>query len=261
MPALFTDVQDFSAIAEQMEPVRLISLLNLYLSEMSNIIKENLGTIDKYVGDAIIAFFGAPLRRENHAALACRSALQMKDAEKALNKRVAEENLSPLPFFTRIGINTGPMVVGNMGSKNKLNYTVMGNAVNLASRLEGANKQYHTGGVLISEYTKNAIGDEFVCRTLGRARLVGINSPLRLYEVIGFAEKLSPEEIERIAVWEKAVKLFDERQFREAGELFGHAAEGRADDGAAMHYLDRCREFAAAPPPDGWDGVNNLTQK
>jgi adenylate cyclase len=151
MTAIFTDIQGFSTISEQLDPVHLVKLLNRYLTTMSNIIKENVGTIDKYEGDAIIAFFGAPVFRADHPALACRSALAMKAAEKELNKAVMEEGLSPTPLFTRIGINSGEMVVGNMGAENKMDYTIMGNAVNLAARLEGVNKQYRTGGILISE--------------------------------------------------------------------------------------------------------------
>jgi class 3 adenylate cyclase/CheY-like chemotaxis protein len=260
MTAVFTDIQRFSTIAEQLEPARLVSLLNLYLSTMSNIITENLGTIDKYVGDAVVAFFGAPLRQENHAVLACRSALQMKEAEKALNRRILEERLSPLPLFTRIGINTGLMVVGNMGSENKLNYTVMGSAVNLASRLEGVNKLYRTGGILISEYTRDEIGDEFVCRSLDRVRVVGISNPVRVYEITGFREGAPAADGGKAAEWEKAMALFEERHFAEAEKIFFSLASGDPNDGTAKIYLTRCREFIAAPPGD-WDGVNNLTQK
>jgi class 3 adenylate cyclase/CheY-like chemotaxis protein len=263
MTAIFTDIQDFSTISEQLEPVQLVSLLNFYLSVMSNIISENLGTIDKYVGDAVIAFFGAPLHQENHAVLACRSALQIKEAEKTLNKKIMEEHLSPLPLYTRIGINTGPMIVGNMGSENKLNYTIMGNAVNVAARLEGANKLYCTGGILISEYTKNAIGDEFLCRSLDRVRVVGISSPLRLYEITGFRAQASAAEIDRQKVWENAIALFEKRQFKEAEEIFSSFTNTKntADDGVAKYYTDRCRWCIAVPPPADWDGVNKLTQK
>jgi class 3 adenylate cyclase/CheY-like chemotaxis protein len=261
MTVIFTDIQGFSTIAEQLEPVRLVSLLNLYLSTMSAIITENRGTIDKYEGDAVIAFFGAPLHQEDHAALACRSALQMKEAERMLNKKILEECLSPLPFFTRIGINSGSMVVGNMGSENKMNYTVMGNAVNLAARLEGVNRQYRTGGILISEYTKSAAGQEFLCRSLDRVRVVGISSPLRIYEVIGFREGASPASFERLAAWEKAVELFEDRQFEKSEEIFDSLAKADASDETAKIYISRCRAFIAAPPPDDWDGVNNLTQK
>jgi adenylate cyclase len=146
MTAMFTDLQGFSSISEQLDPVQVVRLLNRYLTTMSAVIMENMGTIDKYEGDAIIAFFGAPVYREDHAALACRSALGIKKAEQALNAVIISEGLSSAPLFTRIGINTGEMVVGNMGAENKMDYTIMGNAVNLASRLEGVNKQYHPGG-------------------------------------------------------------------------------------------------------------------
>ncbi|MDR2143357.1 MAG: adenylate/guanylate cyclase domain-containing protein, partial [Treponema sp.] len=137
MSAVFTDIQGFSTISEQLDPEDLVRLLNRYLTEMSDIIMKNMGTIDKYEGDAIIAFFGAPVYREDHAALACRSAIGMKKAEKELNGVIMAEGLSPSPLYTRIGINTGEMVVGNMGTSGKMNYTIMGNAVNLAARLEG----------------------------------------------------------------------------------------------------------------------------
>jgi class 3 adenylate cyclase/CheY-like chemotaxis protein len=240
MTVIFTDIQGFTTISEQLEPVRLVSLLNLYLSEMSNIITKNLGTIDKYVGDAIIAFFGAPLRQEDHAALACRSALQIKEAEKTLNRKIVEKHLSPLPLFTRIGINTGPMVVGNMGSENKLNYTVMGSAVNLAARLEGVNKLYRTGGILISEYTRNGIGDEFICRSLDRVRVVGLSSPVRIYEVTGFREGASAADIEQAAAWEEAIELFEKRQYEGAEKIFSSlaGADNSADIGAAGGTAD-----------------------
>jgi class 3 adenylate cyclase len=263
MTAVFTDIAGFSPIAEQLEPGSLVHLLNLYLSAMSNIITGNLGTIDKYEGDAIIAFFGAPLIQENHAARACRSALQMRAAEKELNKKIAEEHLSPRPLFTRIGINTGPMVVGNMGSENKMNYTVMGNAVNLAARLEGASKQYKIGGVLISEYTKNAIDteDEFICRRLDRIRVVGISSPVWVYEIIGFRKEASEAEIKWVAEWDTAIGLFEQRQFEKAREMFSSLAEADSEDNTARNYIDRCTEFIAVPPGGDWDGVNNLTDK
>jgi adenylate cyclase len=257
MSAIFTDIQGFSTISEQLDPERLVQLLNRYLTEMSDIIMENLGTIDKYEGDAIIAFFGAPVYRPDHAALACRSAIRMKRAEAELNRLVMADRLSPSPLYTRIGINTGEMVVGNMGTSNKMNYTIMGNAVNLAARLEGVNKQYHTGGILISEYTKNEIGDEFFCRSLDRVRVVGINTPVRLYELLG----LRDEAPDTLADWEKALALYEGREFRAAEELFASIAAHNETDGPARLYMDKCRDFIAAPPPDDWDGVNNLSQK
>jgi adenylate cyclase len=259
MSAVFTDIQGFSTISEQLDPEQLVRLLNRYLTEMSDIVMENMGTIDKYEGDAIVAFFGAPGYRENHAALACRSAISMKKAEAELNRAVMADRLSPTPLYTRIGINTGEMVVGNMGTSNKMNYTIMGNAVNLAARLEGVNKQYHTGGILISEYTKNEIGDEFICRSLDRVRVVGINTPVRLYELLGLRSEAGAQDI--LAAWEDALARYENREFREAAEIFQSVAARNEADGTARLYMDKCREYAAAPPPADWDGINNLTQK
>ncbi|MDR2575676.1 MAG: CHASE2 domain-containing protein [Treponema sp.] len=259
MTAMFTDIQGFSTISEQLDPAQLVRLLNRYLTTMSNIIMGNLGTIDKYEGDAIIAFFGAPVSRENHPALACRSALAMKAAEKELNKIVLEENLSPTPIFTRIGINSGEMVVGNMGAENKMDYTIMGNAVNLAARLEGVNRQYHTGGILISEYTREKLGDEFLLRRLDRVRVVGVNTPLRLYELLAMSNgAMSREAIER---WENAIDLYEQRNFKEALGLFKSLMENNPNDKVAELYAGRCMKYETNPPPEQWDAVNNLTEK
>jgi adenylate cyclase len=272
MTAIFTDIQGFSTISERLDPVHLVRLLNRYLSAMSNIIMENLGTIDKYEGDAIIAFFGAPVFREDHAALACRSALAIKKAERELNAVIMEEGLSPSPLFTRIGVNTGEMVVGNMGAENKMDYTIMGNAVNLASRLEGVNKQYRTGGILISGYTKEKIGDEFIYRSLDRVRVVGINTPVRLYELLGLRSKpglrSDPEtrnetesrQTEYLAAWEKGLSLFEQGVFAQAGEVFSGLVKEKPNDGTAKLYAEWCLKYINSPP-DNWDGVHNLTEK
>jgi adenylate cyclase len=261
MTAIFTDIQGFSGISEKLDPAELVRLLNRYLTTISNIIMENTGTIDKYEGDAIIAFFGAPLYEEDHANLACRSALIMKKAERELNVTIMEEHLSPSPLFTRIGINTGNMVVGNMGAENKMDYTIMGNAVNLAARLEGVNKQYHTGGVLISDYTNETAGDEFVCRSLDRVRVVGINTPVRLYELLRMRDDMDPGQAEYFAAWEKAVGLFESGSFEKAGEAFSFLMQKRPEDYTAKLYADRCMNYLQSPPPGSWDGVHNLTEK
>ncbi len=217
---------------------------------------EHLGTIDKYMGDAIIAFFGAPLFHADHGALACRSALAIKAAERELNETIISEKLSPVPIFTRIGINTGEMVVGNMGAEKKMDYTIMGNAVNLASRIEGVNKYYHTGGILISEYTRAKIGDEFPLRRIDRVRVVGINTPLRLYELL-------PMDTDQGAVetWEKALDLYEQRNFKKAFGLFVSLLKSYPKDNAAKVYALRCKSFVETPPPDNWDAVRNLTNK
>jgi adenylate cyclase len=266
MTAVFTDIQGFSTISEQLDPVHLVRLLNRYLTRMSNIIMENLGTIDKYEGDAIIAFFGAPVYREDHAALACRSALEIKKAERELNAVIVEEGLSPSPLFTRIGVNTGEMVVGNMGAENKMDYTIMGSAVNLAARLEGVNKQYRTGGILISEYTKAQIGDEFTCRSLDRVRVVGINMPVRLYELLGsrsepgLRDETDTGQAEYLAAWERAIDIFEHGFFERAEKLFSCLAKKMPQDNTVKRYVERCLEYIGSPP-DTWDGINNLTEK
>ncbi|MDR0557922.1 MAG: adenylate/guanylate cyclase domain-containing protein [Treponema sp.] len=261
MTAIFTDIQGFSTISEKLDPVELVRLLNRYLTKMSNIIMENLGTVDKYEGDAIIAFFGAPVHREDHAALACRSALSMKKAEQELNAIIAEEKLSPSPLFTRIGINTGDMVVGNMGAENKMDYTIMGNAVNLAARLEGVNKQYHTGGILVSEYTHDRAGGEFMYRRLDRVRVVGINTPVRLYELLDLRADMDAEKTADISAWEKAIDLFEGGDFEKAEEAFTFLMKKKPDDHTAKLYADRCMKYLQSPPEEGWDGVFNLTEK
>ena len=261
MTAIFTDIQGFSTISEKLDPAQLVKLLNRYLTAMSNVIMENQGTIDKYEGDAIIAFFGAPIFRSDHPALACRSALAMKVAERELNKVVVEEGLSPSPLFTRIGINTGEMVVGNMGAENKMDYTIMGNAVNLAARLEGVNRQYHTGGILISEYTKDKIGDEFICRRLDRVRVVGINTPLRLYELLNLKEKAVEVELNTRQLWEQAMDNFEQKHFTEGLYKFESMLKSNPDDKVAQFYAVRCMRFIENPPSDDWDAVNNLTEK
>jgi adenylate cyclase len=278
MSVLFTDIQNFSTVSEQLDPEQVVQLLNIYLARMSGVIMKNGGTIDKYEGDAIMAFFGAPVRRDEHALLACRSAVEMKSLEEELNRELLEQGLltegvlgalkgkgsgigspAPVPLYTRIGINTGEMVVGNMGTSSKMNYTVMGNAVNLAARLEGVNKSYQTGGILISEYTRDGLGGEFICRNLGRVRVVGISAPVRIYEVLLPGNKSG--EGETLAAWKEAVELYERRNFGEAEKLFGFAAARNEKDQVARHYLELCRNYIAAPPPGDWDGINNLTEK
>jgi adenylate cyclase len=282
MSAVFTDIQGFSTISEQLEPDELVGLLNRYHERMSDIIMDNMGTIDKYVGDAIVAFFGAPIEREDHAVLACRSVVMMKKAEKELNRELVKEKLiiekvlpalkkrglafasdNSMPFFTRIGINTGDMVVGNMGTPKKMNYTIMGNAVNIASRLEGVNKHYHTRGILIGEDTKKAKGieEEFIYRSLGQAQVVGINAPVRIYELLDFRDEASPAELKSLADWEKALALYVKRQFQEAEEIFSSIAAGGKKDGTAQFYVEKCRHYITNPPSKSWKGVEILTDK
>ena len=261
MTAIFSDIRGFSTISEQIDPSQLVKLLNRYLTALSNIVMENLGTIDKYIGDAIVAFYGAPVYRADHAALACRSAIAMKAAEIEINRMADEEKLSPIPIFTRIGINTGEMVVGNMGAENKMDYTIMGNAVNLAARLEGANKMFNTGGILISEYTREKIADEFLLRRLDRVRVMGINTPLRLFELLDLYENADKNAKDTVLFWEKAVDSYEEMQFETALKQFSLLSAQNPEDLTAKFYANRCKKYMENPPPANWDAVNNLTEK
>ncbi|AEF81564.1 CHASE2 domain-containing protein [Leadbettera azotonutricia] len=287
MTAIFTDVRSFSTISEALkdetgepDPHKLVELLNFYLTRMSDIVLANQGTIDKYEGDAIIAFFGAPLHMENHASLAVRSALEMKKAEVLINKEAMEKGLlnadvaqallakkiinsvdEPL-IFTRLGINTGMIVVGNMGTPNKMDYTIMGNSVNLAARLEGVNKQYNTGGILISGYTRKHLGDEFVLRRLDRVRVVGITTWVRLYEVMELTSEAGTDLLERIKLFDEGVDIFEkEKDWAKAAKLFKQYLALAPSDGPAKLYLARCQKFQKTPPDPKWEGVFNLDQK
>ncbi|MCL2214130.1 MAG: adenylate/guanylate cyclase domain-containing protein [Treponema sp.] len=283
MTAIFTDIRAFSTFSEALgDPAKLVELLNFYLTKMSNIILNHQGTIDKYEGDAIIAFFGAPVQMDNHASMACRAVVNMKKAEKEINREALSLGLvtpevmkamaakkaiksidDPHPIFTRLGINTGDMVVGNMGTPNKMDYTIMGNAVNLAARLEGVNKQYDTGGMLMSEYTRTVIGDEFVVRPLSKVRVVGINTPLRLYELLDIASEASPELLDMVKSWEQAFQFYEEKNFIAAQNIFQLIYSRNSDDMAAKKYLNRCSTLISSPFDEGnWDnGVDNLTEK
>jgi hypothetical protein len=180
-----------------------------------------------------------------------------------VKKGIIKSPDDPCPLFTRLGINTGDMVVGNMGTPSKMDYTIMGNAVNLAARLEGVNKQYNTGGILISEYTRGHIGDEFLLRPLSRARVVGINTPLRLYELLDIRENAPPELTEMVKKWEQGFAAYEQKDFSAAAAVFQDIYRKNETDLAAKKYFDRCQKYLALPPDDVlWDnGVDNLTEK
>jgi class 3 adenylate cyclase len=246
---------------------------------MSNVILENRGTIDKYEGDAIIAFFGAPVDMEDHAVMACRSAIQMKKIENQINKEALQQGLvndavitallekkiiseedRERPIFTRIGLNSGTMIVGNMGTPNKMDYTMMGNAVNLAARLEGVNKQYNTGGILISEYTRDHIGDEFVIRSLDQVRVVGVNTPLKLYELLDIRSEAPQWLFDMVKTWEQAMEFYKHKDFDEAEKIFSSIFTENSRDMVAKLYVGRCNSYRSGSLPEDFP-IKNLTEK
>jgi adenylate cyclase len=260
MTAIFTDVMSFTSISEKLDPEDLVSLLNHYLSAMSDVILSEKGTIDKYEGDAIIAFFGAPLDLSDHALRACVSAIKMKKIEAELNKTIMENKLSHTPMKTRIGINTGNMVAGNMGTGNKMNYTIMGNAVNLAARLEGVNKQYGTW-ILASHDTVRETGDRLLFRKLDRVRVVGINEPVRLCELLDTAEHADEQKQKLVTVFHEALDCFEKRDWKQAAAGFKEAMSVKPGDHPSKMYFERSVNFLKNLPDAAWDGVFNLTEK
>ncbi len=264
MTAIFTDIQKFSGFSELLTASQLVALLNFYLTKMSDIIMEERGTVDKYEGDAIIALVGAPVKMSDHAERAVAASLKMKAAEEIMNQEIlktaAEEKPADMDadlydaftimvknnrsIFTRIGLNSGEMIAGYMGSENKKNYTMMGNNVNLASRLEGVNKQYSTGGILMSEATRNLCGDRFLVRRLDRVRVVNVNTPIRLYEPL--AEKDSEKGrklLPFVEKWEKAMDLFEAKDYSAALCEFKALKDERPEDKTAEYYIKLCENF------------------
>ena len=260
MSVLFTDVQNFTYISETLPPEQLVELLNYYLSSFSDIILEQNGTIDKYQGDAIMSFFGAPIESPDHALQACTTAIVMKRKEAQVNEYIKEHKLSPTPLYTRIGINSGDMIVGNMGTEKKMNYTIISNAVNLASRLEGVNKIYKTW-ILASENTVQQTRDRLLVRKLDRIRVVGINEPVRIYEILETRANATDTMMEKLVLFNRAFAFFEERKWKEAGIQFNQLVKKYPDDGPSVLFLKRCKQFFHNPPSPDWDGVFNITEK
>jgi len=257
MTALFTDIKSFTRIAEALTPEQVVDILNYYLSSMSGIILEQKGTIDKYEGDAIISFFGAPLDLPDHALRACLSAICMKRTEKEANRHITEKMLSPLPLHTRIGINTGEMVVGNMGTQKKMNYTIVSNAVNLASQLESINKQYGTW-ILASEDTIKETEERLLSRRLDRIKVTGIERPVRIYEILETSADAAPSLHELAGLFQTALDIFERRDWKSAENAFARVLKLSPDDGPALLYQNRCRNYLECPPKEDWDGIYDM---
>ena len=264
MTAIFTDIQKFSGFSELLTADQLVALLNYYLTRMSEIIIAEHGTVDKYEGDAIVAFVGAPVPMKDHAERACSAALKMKKAEMAINREILEvaalpqkpeeipENLysafkimveNKRTIFTRIGLNSGEIVAGFMGSDNKKNYTVMGNNVNLASRLEGVNKQYSTGGILMSEATRKMLGDEFIVRSLDRVQVVNVKTPIRLYELLDFKSDADEKFLAYVKLWEQTMKIFESGNYSSSLNMFKKLLMVRPEDKTCAYYISLLEKF------------------
>jgi adenylate cyclase len=258
MTIFFLDIAHFTNISEKMDPEALIQFLNKYLSALSHVILERGGTIDKYIGDCVMAFWNAPVENKNHRRDAVLAAMDCQAAIDQLNKTL-DPGVPEIPAV-RIGINSGTVTVGLTGSEKKLQYTVIGDEVNLASRLEGANK-FFGSKTIISESTYEGAKEYVSARALGRVRVVGKASAIKIFEPIGEKGNLDAVWQKALPLYEKGIAAFDERRYGEALESFQKFAEILPQDGPGQLYLTRCQEYAVLPPDATWDGVFNLTAK
>ena len=254
----FSDIQGFSTISEGLTPEELVQLLNEYLTAMCDIISSHQGTIDKFEGDAIIAFWGAPLDLPNHATVACHATIEMQQRGVELRKMLREQN-RPL-LFTRMGLNSGPVVVGNMGSAERMDYTMMGDVVNLAARLEGANKFYKTFS-MISGSTYELAKDNIDSRQLDIIRVVGKNEPVPVHELLARKNETSSEMSGVVEQYMKGLKLYQDRNFSDAIVEFEKVLTIDSEDGPSQTYIKRCGMFLESPPEKDWDGVFTFTEK
>ncbi len=259
---LFSDIRGFTTLSERFEqPEMLVDFLNDYLDIMTERIHQHQGIIDKYIGDAIMALFGAPLPRPNHPELACRAALAMKGALKTVDDRWRPQ-LAALGFDgigIGIGLNCGEMVVGNIGSRKRFDYTVIGDAVNLAARLEGLSKVYGVV-IVISDSVRELIGAGFITRELDRVRVKGKESFTVIHELM--AEKSADAGLHQlIDTFHRGLTAYRQQRWDEAGTIFGELLQKHGDDGPSRLYLQRCSQLKQHPPEPDWDGVWRMTDK
>ncbi len=259
LTVLFSDIQGFTSISQDMPPEDLVSLLNEYLSVMSEIVFRHRGTLDKYEGDAVMAFWGAPVPQKDHPVRACLSALEMQNAVKEINESWQQQGKPQIRI--RVGINTGEMVVGNLGGTGKFDYTVIGDSVNLASRLEGANKEYGTG-IMVSHRTYELVKERILGRQLDRIAVKGRSEPVTTFELLQPVEGEMDVQLRQF-LWnfESGLESYFAQEWDKAELSFNNALQIQPDDQPTQVHLKRIKEFRLNPPPSDWDGVFIMTQK
>lgn len=257
LTVMFSDIRGFTSISEGLTSNELVILLNEYLSAMTNVLFKNLGTLDKYIGDAIMAFWGSPYPQRDHAYRACLCALEMITMLDQLNEKWVAQGRKRVAIG--IGLNTGPVNVGNMGSDKRLSWTVMGDNVNLASRIEGMTKQYRRQ-IVISENTYREVRDQFVCRELDKIRVKGKKQPVTIYELMGPISELSRFE-PLLSRFNQALEAYRSKDWATATGVLGELLSEFPDDGPTQILLDRALEFLATPPELDWDGVYEMKSK
>jgi adenylate cyclase len=258
LTVLFSDIRGFTSISERMAPELLVKFLNEYLTKMTDIVFKYDGLLDKYIGDALMAIWGAPLDQPDHARRACFTALEMVEELRVLQEKWAAEGMPRLDIG--IGINVGPMVVGNMGSERRFNYTVMGDSVNLGSRLEGLNKLYGTN-VIVSEMTYERVRDEILGRELDSVRVKGKHQPVKIYELMARRAAVSAEQQALTEEFNSALAEYKKRNWDQALQAFQSLLARHPHDGPTKVYVERCQTLMSTPPPLDWSGVYTLTTK
>ena len=251
LTALFADIRGFTTLSENLTPTQLVELLNEYLDEMTEVLRQNRGTLDKYIGDAIMGFWGAPERQDDHALRACRTGLEMLEI---LPRLQASWKLRGVPGLDiGIGINSGPMLVGQIGSRIRKAYTIMGDNVNLASRLEGTNRQFGTQ-LIISEGTLLQVKDQVVARELDLIRVKGKTHPVKIFELLALAENSHPYQ-DLVDRFEKGLDAYRRGEWRAALENFQDLMRDHPQDGPSQIFIERCLNLLSHPPDGEWDGV------
>jgi len=260
LTVLFSDVVGFTTIAERTDPAQLVEALAAYLEEMEAVISAHGGIVDKYVGDAVMAFWGAPIHEEPRPEQsACAAALAYLQREE--ERHAASGAAGGLLLQARVAIHTGEALVGNFGSQRRMDYTAIGDTVNLASRLEALNRRYGTR-VLVSAATREAVGDQFEMRFVDRVATYGRSAVTEIYELLAPVGELDARRLLVRAAYEEGYRRYLRRDWRGAAEQFEEAlAHSGGQDGPSQTLLARCQAFAESPPPEPWDGVFVLTEK
>ncbi|MEE9524162.1 MAG: adenylate/guanylate cyclase domain-containing protein, partial [Thermodesulfovibrionales bacterium] len=260
----FSDIRGFTSISEKLEPEQITNILNEYLTPMSDVVFKYEGTLDKYIGDAIMAFFGAPIPIKDHPQKTCNAALDMIES---LNILKDNWHKAEMPDFIQhmnigIGINSGDVVVGNMGSESRFDYTIIGDNVNLSSRLEGTNKFYGTN-IIVSENTYNRIKDEFICREIDFIRVVGKSIPIKIYELIKVRDGSEGDAIliDDITRFQEGLFLYRDRKWEDAMSIFEELRSNDPTDKVYSVFIDRCNMLKKGTVPEDWDGVFERREK
>ena len=247
----FSDLENFTTISESLEPDKLVKLIGDHLAMCTNIIQSLDGTVDKYIGDSVMAFWNAPEDCENHELKACQAALACQEQMVLFNQRNKAEGLPQLKM--RIGISTGTVFVGNIGSHDRLNYTAVGDTVNLASRLEGTNKIYKTL-ILISDNTIAEIREEILTRPVDKVAVKGKTNAILIHEVLAIGQDETPELRKIINLTVLGFEHYLAQRFQQAIDCFTQILDINKEDHLALFYIERCKEYLQFPPPSGWDG-------